>query len=69
MSQTALHPVLKWAQRKERVFLELQLRDIQDEKVDLTTKGISFSGKSSGQLYEFNLEFFEEVAPEVLMRD
>jgi prostaglandin-E synthase len=69
MSQTALHPVLKWAQRKERVFLELQLRDIQDEKVDLTAKGISFSGKSSGQLYEFNLEFFEEVAPEVLMRD
>jgi prostaglandin-E synthase len=69
MSQTALHPVLKWAQRKERVFLELQLRDIQDEKVDLTAKGIGFSGKSSGQPYEFNLEFFEEVAPEVLMRD
>lgn len=63
-----MHPVIKWAQRKEKVFLELQLRDVQDEKVDLTAKGISFSGKSGDKLYEFHLEFFDEIVPEVLSR-
>ena len=31
----ALHPVVKWAQRKDRLYLELQLKDILDEKVEL----------------------------------
>jgi len=64
-NSVALHPIIKWAQRKERLFLELQLRDVQDEKVDLTSRGISFSGRSGGRLYEFRIEFFEEVVPEV----
>lgn len=30
------HPIIKWAQRKDRVFIEVQLRDVKDEKIDLT---------------------------------
>lgn len=64
-SKCKLHPIIKWAQRKDKLFLELQLRDVKDEKVDLTATGIGFTGESGGQLYEFQVEFFDEVAPEV----
>ena len=31
----SLHPVLKWAQRKDKIFITLGLRDIKDEKISL----------------------------------
>ena len=37
-----LHPLVKWAQRKDRVFLEIGLRDITDEKVNITSNSIAF---------------------------
>lgn len=39
-----LHPTIKWAQRKDKIYIELSLRDIANEKVDLTTNSISFKG-------------------------
>jgi len=33
MSTTALHPVIRWAQRKDKIFITLDLRDIEQEKV------------------------------------
>ena len=33
------HPNLKWAQRKDRVFLTIDLADISNEKIELTPEG------------------------------
>lgn len=62
-----LHPIIKWAQRKDRVFIEVPLRDIKGEKIELAPQGLSFSGESAGKNYSFNVELYEEVVPEVLL--
>lgn len=59
-------PPIKWAQRKDRVFLTIEVRDIKGEKVDLQPESLKFSGVSDGQTYEFNLNFFDEVSVEVM---
>ena len=33
MSSTALHPTIKWAQRKDKLYITLEVRDIENEKV------------------------------------
>lgn len=38
----ALHPTIKWAQRKDKIFITLGVRDIQAEKVDLKENSIQF---------------------------
>jgi hypothetical protein len=48
------HPIIKWAQRKDRVFIEVGLRDIVDEKIDLTETTISFQGTSDKVKYAFD---------------
>ena len=51
--------MVKWAQRKENVYIEVQLRDISDEAINLTANTIKFKGTSDSKVYEFELEFFE----------
>lgn len=55
------HPLIKWAQRKDRVFLEIQLRDIAEEKVKLEANSVNFEGSSDSKKYEFSLDFFAEI--------
>lgn len=50
---SSLHPIVKWAQRKDKIFITLGLRDIEDEKVDLKEGRIAFSGTSAKNTYEF----------------
>ena len=57
----ALHPTIKWAQRKEKIFLTLGLRDITNEKVNLKDNILDFECESHGKKYEFKVEFYEEV--------
>lgn len=38
------HPITKWAQRKERVYLEVQLRDIKNDNIELTEHTLTFTG-------------------------
>lgn len=58
------HPTVKWAQRKDRIFIELHLMDIANEKVDLTSTHLHFQGESGKNKYSFSLELFEEVVVE-----
>jgi hypothetical protein len=55
------HPTTKWAQRKDRVFVELHLMDIANEKVELTATHLKFQGESGQKTYAFELELFDEV--------
>jgi hypothetical protein len=58
-----LAPV-KWAQRSDSVYLTIDLRDVQEAKIDLTTTELHFTGKSEGNDYQLSLEFLHEVDPQ-----
>lgn len=58
------HPIIKWAQRKDRVFIEVGLRDISEEKIDLTETTISFQGTSDKVKYAFDFELFGPINKE-----
>ncbi|KAF8006711.1 hypothetical protein BT93_K0886 [Corymbia citriodora subsp. variegata] len=58
------HPELKWAQRKDKVFITVLLPDAKDAKVNLEPDGIfSFSAKAGAENnpYELKLELFDKV--------
>ena len=46
-----LHPTIKWAQRKDKIYIELSLRDILHDKVNLSENSIAFSCESNKQNY------------------
>ena len=58
------HPNIKWAQRKGRVFVEVQIRDAKNEKVELNPNSLVISGESDGVNYAASLELFGEVIPD-----
>ena len=41
----ATQPTVKWAQRKDRLFLTVDIQDIKDEKVALTAEKVVITGK------------------------
>ena len=59
-----LHPLIKWAQRKDKIFLEIGLRDIEEERVNITEKTVKFEGKSNKKDYAFEIELFESIKTE-----
>lgn len=58
-------PPVKWAQRKDRVFLTVEIRDIKNEKVDLQPNSLTFTGSSDAHTYHFAVNFFDEISVEV----
>lgn len=65
------HPITKWAQRSDRVFLTIELPDAKDVKLNLKPEGqFNFSAKGSDDLsYEFDLELFDSVNVEVSVNE
>ncbi|GLE11607.1 hypothetical protein PINS_up024137 [Pythium insidiosum] len=59
-AKTLWAPV-KWAQRKDSIYVTVDLPDVKDEQVKLTNKSLSFRGTSNKQQYEVELVFFKEV--------
>ena len=43
----ATQPTVKWAQRKDRLFLTIDIQDITEENVVLTAEKVSITGKVS----------------------
>lgn len=57
-------PSILWAQRKDRVFVSIQLEDVTDEKITVDDSKLAFSAKSHGQNYGITLEFNGNIVPE-----
>ncbi|XP_062211423.1 co-chaperone protein p23-1-like [Phragmites australis] len=57
------HPITKWAQRSDKVFLTIELPDANDVKLSLKPEGhFNFSAKGADDLpYELDLELFDAV--------
>ena len=43
------------------------MRDLKDEKVELTSNSLKFSANAEGVNYVFEINFFSEVVVEVLI--
>jgi hypothetical protein len=55
-------PNIKWAERKDKLFVTIQLDEVKDAKIDIIDeKVLFFSGTSAGKSYELSLDLFDEV--------
>lgn len=51
-------------QRKDKLFLTIDVQDVKDAKVELTATHLKFTGSAQGKDYNLDLEFFKEINPE-----
>ncbi|CAD5116753.1 DgyrCDS5608 [Dimorphilus gyrociliatus] len=63
-----LIPPMMWAQRKDKLFLTINLEDVKSPEIKLDEKKLYFSGtkgaNSADQVnYEYTVEFFEDIDP------
>jgi len=63
---TPNHPVVLWAQRKDRVFASVQLDDIQKEEISIDSEKLTFSCHCAkdNKSYKVELVFFDDIVPE-----
>jgi len=60
-----LHPEVKWAQRKDRLLLTVDLHDASDVKVTFQNDGtLHFQGVSGGTAYASELQFYDTIDAE-----
>lgn len=57
-----------WAQRKDKLYLTIDVQDVASPKVDLTNDGghgkLSFRGSAGGNDYALDVTFNKEINPE-----
>lgn len=58
-------PRVLWAQRKDIVYLTFEVVEVQNETIDTTATGITFSAlqPSTGDRYACQIEFYDEIDP------
>jgi prostaglandin-E synthase len=65
---TMLQPQLLWAQRKDKLYLTVDLQDCESPDVKVTNEDgvgkFDFRGKAKGAQYELSVPLFAEVDPE-----
>lgn len=60
------HPIVKWAQRSDKIFVTVDLPDAKDVKLNLEPDGrFLFSAKKDEIPYQVDLELFDKVNAEV----
>eukprot|EP01138_Halocafeteria_seosinensis_P009929 gb/GECG01010141.1/.p1 GENE.gb/GECG01010141.1/~~gb/GECG01010141.1/.p1 ORF type:complete len:103 (+),score=15.16 gb/GECG01010141.1/:1-309(+) len=56
-------PPIKWAQRKDSVYITIDIPDAEVKKLDLQGKSLDFHAVSKGTEYQCKLEFYKELDP------
>lgn len=51
------------------MFLTVEVRDLKDEKVDLTATSLKFTANAEGVNYSFEINLFAEVVVEVCIEN
>ena len=57
-------PTCKWAQRKDCVFVTVDIPDVTDEVVTVESEKLTFKGKSQGKDYACEMILFAKVNKE-----
>lgn len=65
MENKSLEPTIKWAERKDKLYVTIELTDVKDPKIDITDDNVlKFNGTSDGKAYSLELPLFGEVNKE-----
>ncbi|CAE7587101.1 P23-2 [Symbiodinium natans] len=61
-----LQPSVLWAQRKDSIFVTVDVKDAKDVSVQLEDESLNFSarGGEDGAAYSFNLDLFAPIRRE-----
>ena len=55
-------PNIKWAERKDRLFVTIELNEVKEPKINLTDDNrLTFTGKVENTSYNLDIELFGEV--------
>lgn len=70
---TMLQPMLKWAQRKDKLYLTVDLQDCEDANIKVSnnddgTGQFDFSGTCHGNKYELSTKLYKEVDAEQVQK-
>lgn len=58
-------PNIKWAERKDKLFVTIELNDVKDPKIELTDDNrLVFTGAADNKTYKLDLELFGECSKE-----
>lgn len=55
---------IKWAQRKDSLYVTICLPDVKDHTLDVTPKHLSFKGTSNGKEYAIEFDFTKDIKTE-----
>jgi len=58
---SATLPNILWAQRKDKVFVSVQLGDVKNQAVNLEESSLKFSCESNNKKYAFEMQFLHEI--------
>ncbi len=64
---TPLHPTVLWAQRKDKVYLTVEIWEVSEEKIQIEETSLTLTGtnRTTKQSYALTLPFYEPIDPEV----
>ncbi|XP_060066944.1 prostaglandin E synthase 3-like [Ylistrum balloti] len=64
-SSKPLHAAVVWAQRKDKIYLTINLEDGSDTKIEINENSFYFGGKGGPEKkdYEVKIDFYKEVIP------
>eukprot|EP01134_Creolimax_fragrantissima_P004562 CFRG4562T1 len=59
-------PTVLWAPRSDRIYVTIEVSDVENEKIDIQPTKLSFTGTGSAERkeYAFEIDLFGEVDPE-----
>jgi cytosolic prostaglandin-E synthase len=59
------NPIIKWAQRKNKVFITIDVVEVKNPSIDLVDgKVLKFEGTDNNHKYAFEIELYDEVVKE-----
>jgi len=63
--QATTIPKIKWAQRKDKIFITIDVVELQNPQIDIIDGRIlKFHGTDKSHNYAFEIEFYDEVVKE-----
>ena len=61
---TTQFPSLKWAQRKDKLYITIHVVHSQKPTIDIKSKKMKYSGTDGTKNYSFEIELFDEIDKE-----
>ena len=58
------YPTLKWAQRKDKLYITINVVHSKTPKIEINGKKMKYEGTDGSKIYSFDLELFDEIDKE-----